>query len=85
MGSENGHWCTQNTENCYGFDFLELWDVGIYRDNHVRFVAGRRKLFRARRTCWISGGAFCVAGSWLAVGRNRGPEKGSRMFFFWYS
>jgi hypothetical protein len=22
-----------------------LWDVRIYRDNHVRFVAGRQKLW----------------------------------------
>jgi hypothetical protein len=49
------------------------------------FIAGRRKLFRAGCACWIPGGAFCVAGSWLAVGRNCGPEKGRRAFFFWYS
>jgi hypothetical protein len=46
------------------------------------FIAGWRKLFRAGCACWIPGGAFCIAGSWLAVGRNCGPEKGSRAFFF---
>jgi hypothetical protein len=49
------------------------------------FIVGWRKLFRARCACWIPGGAFCVAGSWLAVGRNCGPEEGRRAFFFWYS
>jgi hypothetical protein len=49
------------------------------------FIAGRRKLFWAGCACWIPGGAFCILGSWLAVGRNCGPEKGRRAFFFWYS
>jgi hypothetical protein len=31
------------------------------------FVAGRRKLFQAGCACWIPGGAFCIAVSWLAV------------------
>jgi hypothetical protein len=43
------------------------------------FVAGRRKLFRAGCACWIPGGAFYVAVSWLAGGRNWGPEKGCRV------
>jgi hypothetical protein len=46
------------------------------------FIAGWRKLFRAVCACWKPGGAFCVAGSWLAVGRNCGPEKVNRAFFF---
>jgi hypothetical protein len=40
------------------------------------FVAGRRKLFQAGCACWIPGGAFCRAVSWLAGGENWGPVKG---------
>jgi hypothetical protein len=40
------------------------------------FVAGQRKLFQAGCTCWIPGGVFCVAVSWLAGGENWGPVKG---------
>jgi hypothetical protein len=43
------------------------------------FVAGRQKLFRAGCACCIPGGAFCVAVSWLAGGRNWGPEMGHRV------
>jgi hypothetical protein len=43
------------------------------------FVAGRQKLFRAGCACWMPGGAFCVAVSWLAGGRNWSPEKGRRV------
>jgi hypothetical protein len=46
------------------------------------FVAGRRKLFRAGCACWIPGGAFCVAVSWLAGGRNWGPEMGRLILLF---
>jgi hypothetical protein len=31
------------------------------------FVAGLRKLFQAGWACWVPGGVFCVAVSWLAA------------------
>jgi hypothetical protein len=40
------------------------------------FVTGRRKLFQAGCACWIPGGAFCVAVSWLAGGENCGLVEG---------
>jgi hypothetical protein len=47
------------------------------------FVAGRRKLFQAGCACWIPGGAFCIAVSWLAGWRRKlGPCKGPSCFFF---
>jgi hypothetical protein len=46
------------------------------------FVAGWRKLFRAGCACSILGGAFCVAVSWLAGGRNWGPEMGPFVLLF---
>jgi hypothetical protein len=33
-----------------------LWDVGIYRDNHVPFVAGRQKLWPGKGRSY-----FCPA------------------------
>jgi hypothetical protein len=46
------------------------------------FVAGRQKLFRAGCACCIPGGAFCVAVSWLAGGRNGDPEMGRLVRLF---
>jgi hypothetical protein len=39
-------------------------------------------LFQVGCACWIAGGAFCVAASWLAGGENWGPIKGRFVFSF---
>jgi hypothetical protein len=63
-----------------------LWYVGIPSDNHVRFRGRPAKTVPAGCACWVPGGVFCVAASWLAGwpagGRNWGPEKGRRISSF---
>jgi hypothetical protein len=40
-------------------------------------MAGRREMFQAGCACWMPGGAFCIAVSWLAGWRQKlGPWKG---------
>jgi hypothetical protein len=69
---------------------MKLWDVDIHSDNHVHFrkrlekteTLKRAVLFQAGCACWILGGAFCIAASWLAGWRRKlGSCEGPFCFF----
>jgi hypothetical protein len=68
---------------------IDVWDVGIYRDNHVRFVAGRQKRAIERSSLYpaeqwavhrAEGAAWRLAG-WLSA-ETVALKMG---FFFLYS
>jgi hypothetical protein len=79
------HLINPNSQVSYIYLLLFIWGILLTyicgmsvftKTTTYNFVACRRKLFQAGCVCWISGGAFCVAVSWLAGGENWSPVKG---------